>query len=1083
LFQPLASTAGQEDTHIGGAVGTGLEFGILGPLEVRRGGTLVPVGGPRQRALLGLLLCHANRVVSRDQLIDELLAGQPAGQAERMLRVQVSRLRQVLADSDGEPRVVARPPGYLLRVQDGELDLQVFEQRVAAGRQALQQGDPGHAAAMLGAAESLWRGRPLADLEFEPFARFEIQRLQELRLLAAEDRIDAELGLGHHTAVCPELGRLVAEHPLRERLRGQLMLALYRSGRQGEALETYRAGRSLLITELAVEPSPALRHLQDQVLAADPGLDLPAPAGAAATQALPRDIASFTGRERELAHLLGAIDGRAADGAVVGIHAIDGMAGIGKTTFAVHAARRLAPGFPDGQFFLPLHAHTAGHRPVDPADGLASLLLAAEVPASQIPPGLEARAARWRAHVAGKKVLLLLDDAAGHEQVRPLLPGTAGSLVLITSRRRLAALDDAAVISLDVLPAAEAAALFARLAARPGLVAGDAAVGEITRLCGYLPLAIGMIAGQLRHHPVRTVGQLATELAASRDRLAMMYAENLSVAAAFGLSYADLTQGQQRLFRRLGLIPGPSFDAYAAAALDGIGLGAARRDLDELYDQHLITEPVPGRYRLHDLLRQHARTLAAADDPAARDAAMDRLLDYYLHTALAAYERAPTRATEHHRPPPGYPPAHAPDLATHQQAAGWLETERPNLHAAADHAAATGRRVYAFWIPDAMSDLLIVAGRWDQAATLQRTALTAARQARDRTGQAYAVSQLGVVQSLTGDYPAAAASYQQAIALYREAGYQRGVAYVLTTLGTLWGLTGDYPAAAASHRQALAIAQDLGDRLRQAYALHELGVVQRLTGDYTAAAASLKQVLALCGDGDLAHRAGQAWALHELGVVQQETGNYPAAAVSLQQALALFGDLGHRVGQAWALRDLGVVQQQTGDYPAATAALQQALKLFCDFGSRLGEARTLTSLGDLSSRTAGTQQARDHYARALAIARDIGLPLEEASALEGLGRTDLQEGTTQQGATRLRQALAIYQRIGAPTVQRVQETPQHGLTSTTTEPAAPSSEGNQSRAPSHPKKPSRDRSSAGNAAEQPDLRGHPSAGTKQRGRA
>ena len=249
LSPRLASAAGSEDTQTRGAVGTGLEFGILGPLEVRRGGTPVPVGGARQRALLGLLLCHANHVVSRDQLLDELLAGQPAGPAERMLRVQISRLRQVLADEDAAPRVVTRPPGYVLLVQDGELDLQVFEQRVAAGRAALAHGDPGQAAALLGAAESLWRGRPLADLEFEPFARFEMQRLQELRLLAAEDRIDAELALGHHDALCAELGRLVAEHPLRERLRGQLMVALYRSGRQAEALECYRAGRSLLVAE------------------------------------------------------------------------------------------------------------------------------------------------------------------------------------------------------------------------------------------------------------------------------------------------------------------------------------------------------------------------------------------------------------------------------------------------------------------------------------------------------------------------------------------------------------------------------------------------------------------------------------------------------------------------------------------------------------------------------------------------------------------------------------------------------------------------------------------------------------------
>jgi transcriptional regulator with XRE-family HTH domain/DNA-binding transcriptional ArsR family regulator len=381
---------------------------------------------------------------------------------------------------------------------------------------------------------------------------------------------------------------------------------------------------------------------------------------ASATRALPRDIAAFTGRGAEFAQLIATLTATAVSGGVVGIHAIDGMAGTGKTTFAVHAAHLLADGFPDGQFFLPLHAHTAGQQPVDPADALASLLLTAGVPAHQIPPGVEARAGRWRDHVAGRKILLVLDDAAGHEQVRPLLPGTAGSLVLVTSRRRLTALEDAAVISLDVLPASEAAALLARLAARPGLRAADPAVGELTRLCGLLPLAIGMLASQLRHHPAWTAAMLAASLTAARDRLAVMHAENLSVAAAFDLSYADLTPGQQRLFRRLGLILGADFDARAAAALDDTSLDTARRHLDELYDQHLITEPAPGRYVLHDLFREYARTLAGADDPAESGAATGRLLDYYLHTTLAASAHIVRSRLPVGSLPPARPPRCAP---------------------------------------------------------------------------------------------------------------------------------------------------------------------------------------------------------------------------------------------------------------------------------------------------------------------------------------------------------------------------------------------------------------------------------------
>src|SRR5262249_41906396 len=471
----------------------------------------------------------------------------------------------------------------------------------------------------------------------------------------------------------------------------------------------------------------------------------------------------------------------------------------GKTTFAVHAAHRLAPSFPDGQFFLPLHAHTPGQRPVGPADALASLLLTAGLAAQQIPPGLEARAARWRNVVAGKKILLVLEDAAGHEQVRPLLPGTAGSLVLVTSRRRLAALEDAAVISLDTLSPAEAAALLVRLAARPALRAGDAAVGEITRMCGYLPLAIAMLASHLRHHPAWAGAQLAAELAAAQDRLSPLSAENLSVAAAFGLSYADLTAGPRRLFRRLGLFAGPSLDAYAAAALDGISLDQARRHLGELYDQHLLAEPAPGRYQLHDLLREHARALAATgDDPADCGAAPGRPLGYSRHAALPASRQAPTWTTAQDHPPPGRPPAHAPGLSTHEQAVTWLETERPNLHAAVLHAAAHGGTPHAVQIPAAIGDLLLIHGHWDQAAALHQTALAAAQRAGDRAGQAGALNHLGILHQMRGDFPAAATRLAQAAELYRDLGDQPGQARVLTQLAYLRSQAGDYPAATAT---------------------------------------------------------------------------------------------------------------------------------------------------------------------------------------------------------------------------------------------------------------------------------------------
>jgi tetratricopeptide (TPR) repeat protein len=654
------------------------------------------------------------------------------------------------------------------------------------------------------------------------------------------------------------------------------------------------------------------------------------------------------------------------------------------------------------------------------------LLLTAGVDAQQIPPGVEARAARWRDQVAGKKILLLLDDAGGHDQVRPLLPGTSESLVLVTSRRRLTALEDAAVISLDTLPPAEAAALLARLTGRPD--PGSAGpLREITRLCGYLPLAIAMLASQLRHHPARTAAALADSLAAARDRLTVMRAENLSVAAAFDLSYQDLDPEQQRLFRHLGLHPGTYIDAYAAAALDGTSRADARRHLDELYDQHLITEPMAGRYLLHDLLREHARALAAAGDPAESAAAVGRLLDYYAHTAAAAAERIPGWTGVQDRPPPGRPPGCAQQLSTRAEAAAWLESERLNLHAAASLAASRGMPGHTIAIASAMGEFLRAHGHWDQAIALHQTALAAARQAGDRHGQALAHRHLGIVAWLSSDYPPAAASLAEAAAIYRDLGDQSGQAYALDHLGVVQQMTGDYPAATITRQQALALARSAGDQFAEAATLSHLGELQLQTGDYAAATVSLQQALDLFRRRG--PRQGEAETLANLGVLQRRTGDYPAATATLRQSLAISREIGHLAYQARAHDALGVVYQLTGDYPAAEASHQEALQLYQDLGQRLGEARALSNLGQLATRTSATSQARRHHAQALGIARDIGVPILEARALEGIGLAHLHDGNPGQAAPHLNEALTIYERIGAAGARRVQQyLHRHGLT-------------------------------------------------------
>jgi tetratricopeptide (TPR) repeat protein/DNA-binding XRE family transcriptional regulator len=768
---------------------------------------------------------------------------------------------------------------------------------------------------------------------------------------------------------------------------------------------------------------------------------------ATATRTLPRDVGSFTGRELEMQQLVTA----AAGADVVGIHAIGGMAGIGKTAFAVHAAHQLAPQFPDGQIFLSLHGHTPGQRPVDPSDALASLLLTAGVGAQQIPPGLEARIALWRDHLVGKQLLLVLDDAVGHQQVRPLLPGTVGSLVLVTSRRHLTALEDAHAISLDTLAPDEAAALLVRLANRTDLDPADPAVHEIARLCGFLPLAVGMLARQLHHHPAWSPADLAADLAAARDRLELMVTESLSVAAAFGLSYADLTEGQQRLFHRLGLHPGAGVDAYAAAALDDIDVPAARRHLEALYDQHLLTEPARGRYHMHDLIREHARALAADDPIADTDAATGRLLDYYQHAA----EAADRRLSRHTRPGAALssqraPQVAVPDLPDAVRALSWARAERANLLACLDQATHDSQDVRVVALTAAIAALLRYDGPWTDAIARHTTAAQAARRLVCRPGEAAALHDLGDVRYLAGDYRAAATALEAALEIYRELGDRLGQANTLTSYGSAMRLLGDYsaavtaleaaleiyrelgdrlgqantltslgvvryatsayPDAAAALEAALEITRYLGDRLAQARALMFLGMVRRMTGEYQVAVAVLEEALKV--GRDLGNRSVQVGSLNELGSALRMAGDYPRAAEALDSALDVARDLGDRQGQANAIHYRGVIWTATGDYPQAAQALDAALGIYRDIGDRGGEMTALNEAGVLHLARGDPGQAERYYRQALGMAREMDVAWDEAHALAGLGRCALAASRAAEARADLQRAQEIFKRIG-----------------------------------------------------------------------
>ncbi|HET7017330.1 MAG TPA: tetratricopeptide repeat protein [Streptosporangiaceae bacterium] len=651
---------------------------------------------------------------------------------------------------------------------------------------------------------------------------------------------------------------------------------------------------------------------------------------AAATRTLPRDVGSFTGREVELAQLLTVSSSQLNSGDAVIIYAVGGMAGVGKTALAVHAAHQLAAGFPDGQIFLPLHGHTPGQSPIEPEQALASLLQSAGVAVEHIPQGLETRVRLWRDYLAGRRFLIVLDDAVGHDQVRPLLPGTAGSLVLITSRRHLTALEDTQAISLDVLPPAKASELMVKLARRADIDVRDPAVSELTSNCGYLPLAIGMLARQLQHHPSWTVRGLAASVAAAQDRLGLMHAENLSVAAAFDLSYHDLNPGPQRLFRRLGLHPGTGFDTYAAAALDDADVETTERHLGELYDHYLVDEPSPGRYLIHDLLGEHARARSGADPSDDRHAAVERLLGYYLYTATEASRDMTSRPQAGPGVQARSRPAHSPDLSATVDAVGWLDAERVNLYAVTMYAAGP-HPSYAIAIPSVIHGYLRHQGRWDQVVTLHDAAIQAARRIGDGTAEANALTDLGDIQVLSSNFAAAIASLTRAVELHRELGNSCGEANSLAILGYAQHLVGNNLAAAQDLGRALDLHRADGSQLGEATALHSLGMVQHLSGDHTAAIASL--TLSLDLHRSVGNRLGEAQALNAIGALALGLAAADQARDRFTEALRIAGAISSMPEEAQALEGIGRCHLSDGDIGAARVVLGQALDLYKRIGS------------------------------------------------------------------------------------------------------------------------------------------------------
>jgi DNA-binding SARP family transcriptional activator len=915
---------------------------ILGPLLVHDGETPVDVPQGRLRVLLAALLLHAGDPVATDALAQIVWDGSPPSGAAVTLRSHVARLRRVLGPRAG-PRPVTRYPGYLLQAGEDEVDALRFRRLCRDGGAALREGAWARADRLLGEALDLWRGVPLADVTCESLRRDEGQELEELRLQAEEWRADAALNLGRHAELVPGVQSLAARHPLRERFHGQLMLALYRCGRQAEALAAYQRARDVLVTELGVEPEPALRDLHQRILSADPALaGTERPAGAEPQRAVPRElppaVPGFTGRSAELAALTRLLDQSSEQppGAIV-ISAIGGTAGVGKTALAVRWAHQVAGRFPDGQLYVNLRGFDSSRTPVTPAAAIRGFLDAIGVPLAEIPPLPEGQAALYRRLLADRKMLIVLDNAHDEQQVRPLLPASPGSLVLVTSRSELsglAATDGARLLILNVLPHDEAAELLTGRIGHAQAAAEPEVVGEIASLCACLPLALAVAAARAAARPSFPLAALAAELRDSTDRMDALDTEDpsASVRAVFSWSYRQLGSVAARMFRLLGLSPGLDISVPAAASLAGTSEPAARRLLSELASKCLIAERVPGRYAFHDLLRAYAASLARdCDSQAECHAAIGRVLDHYLHTAAhSAFTLDSGREQILLIPPRAGSTPKQP--ADRRSALAWFDAEHQVLLAAVSLAVESGFDGHAWQLPWAMTAYLRAHGNYQEWAACQRTALVAAARLGDIHGQAVSGRQLAGALTHLDDYDQARFHLRHSLELYRQVGDRLGEAKVHDTLGHLAGRQDHYAEALHHAEQALLLYQAAGDRGGEAAALNNIGWCHNLLGDYEQARVFCRRALSLSEEVGYRWIEGHCW--DSLGYAEHHLGNFSEAGTCYECALRICREIGERHSEAEALTHLGDARHAAGDPPKAREAWQQALAILEDLQHR-----------------------------------------------------------------------------------------------------------------------------------------------------
>ncbi|MEV5507823.1 AfsR/SARP family transcriptional regulator [Streptomyces orinoci] len=964
-----------------GDTGQRLRFTVLGPVRAWRGDEPLNTGSPQQRALLAALLLRGGRTATAPELVDALWGEEPPHAALAALRTYASRLRKALGpDADA---LVSEAGGYAIRVGVDCLDTDMVERLAAEADKARAAGQRHQARDLMNQALAIWDGEPLAGVT-GPFADTQRARLEEWRLTLLETRLDLDLEVGSHAEAVSELTALTAAHPLRERLRELLMLALYRGGRQAEALAVYTDTRRLLADELGVDPCPELSELQQRILRGDADLNAH-PAGERPSAGpsfvrpaqLPATVSDFTGRSAfvdELSHQLATAEGR-----IMAVSAVAGIGGVGKTTLAVHVAHAAREHFPDGQLYVDLQG--TGPVVAEPEAVLGAFLRALGVADSAIPEGLEERAALYRSTLDGRRVLTLLDNARDAAQVRPLLPGNEGCAALVTSRTRMVDLAGAHLVDLDVMSPDEALAFFTRIVGDERVGAERDAAMDVVAACGFLPLAIRIAASRLAARRTWTVSVLARKLGDERRRLDELRAGDLAVKASFELGYGQLEPAQARAFRLLGLPDGPDISLAAAAAVLDLDLEDTEELLESLVDTSLLESAAPGRYRYHDLLRLYARACAERDERSVeREAAMSRLLDFYLATAAGVYvlER-PGEQLLKHLTPTSHPGLAFTDRA---KAADWLYAEAGCLlTCAAQHALgpadAVRRAVDLLFAAKDLTESGAYSRLYAQAAA---PLLAATQTLGDIRAEGRARTVLAHVHNLSGRFAQANEEAVRAVELGRRCDDAIPCCYAMNIRGIVAGYQSLGEDAETYFELALAAFRADGNRPGEASALSNLSRIHRDTGRTHSAVDLAEQSIATYRATNAAWRLANA--LYAYGIALAGAERPQEALRQLSEALQIFRDNRQQMWEGWTLFRMAEVHQTTGHHALGAAHAEQALARLRGIAGEWRRGNILTVLGHCLHALGQIGRARACWTEALTAFEQLAREKEAAEVRE-----------------------------------------------------------------------------------------------------